>query len=152
EAQQVSLKAGEELSGIVFPLVATRMSSLSGVVRNIDGTPALLAMVIARPRSGDIAPMMGMALAAVTKPDGSFALANVPSGAYIVEARAVTNEGKSSPAIDVVVNGRDISGIALQFAASGTLHGRVRFDTGRPPTEVTQERIRLYPVSMDVES
>lgn len=152
EAQQVRLSAGEELSGIVFPLVATRMSSVSGVVRNVDGTPALLAMVIARPRSDDIAPMMGASFAGITKPDGSFAVANVPPGAYIVEARAVTNESMSSSTTDVVVNGRDVTGLTLQFARSSTLHGRVRFDTGKPPTDVTPERIRLFPMSVDAES
>jgi hypothetical protein len=152
EAQQVRLKAGEELSGIVFPLVTTRTSSITGVVRNVDGTPALLAMVLARPRSGDIAPMMGMEFSGITKPDGSFAVANVAPGAYSVEARAVMDGGMISSAIDVVVSGRDISGIALQFARSGTLHGRVRFDGGRPPTDLTPERIRLFPISLDAES
>jgi hypothetical protein len=152
EAQQVRLNAGEELSGIVFPLVATRTSSISGVVRNVDGTPALLAMVIARPRSGDVAPMMGASFAAVTKPDGSYAVANVPPGAYSLEARAVTNDGMSSSAVDVVVTGRDVSDIALQFAASATLHGRIRFDTAKPPTDVAPGRIRLYPVALDLES
>jgi hypothetical protein len=128
------------------------MSSISGVVRNVDGTPALLAMVIARPRSGDVAPLMGTSFAAVTKPDGSFAVTNVAPGAYVVEARAVTNESLSSSDVDVVVNGRDVSGITLRFSRGGTLHGRIRFDTGRPPSDVTPERIRLFPASIDAES
>jgi len=52
----------------------------------------------------------------------------------------------------VVVNGRDVNGLTLQFGKSSTLHGRIRFDTGRPPTDVAPERIRLYPMSVDVES
>jgi len=152
EAQQVRLRASEELTGIVFPLVTTRTSSVSGVVRNNDGTAALLAMVIVRERSGAIAPMTGTSSAAVTKPDGSFTVANVPPGAYIVEAQAITNESRASATADVVVSGRDIGGVALQFGRSATAWGRIRFDTGEPPRDMTPERIRLFPMSIDLES
>jgi hypothetical protein len=151
EAQQVRLSASEELTSIVFPLVTTRTSSVSGVVRNSDGTPALLAMVIVRERSGDIAPMMGTSSAAVTKPDGSFTVTNVPPGAYIVEAQAVTSENRASATADVVLNGRDIGGVTLQFGRSSTARGRVRFDTGEPPRDMTPERIRFFPTSIDME-
>jgi hypothetical protein len=121
EAQQVRLSASEELTGIVFPLVTTRTSSVSGVVRYNDGTPALLAMVIVRERSGDIAPMMGTSAAAVTKPDGSFTVTNVPPGAYVVEAQAITSESRASATADVVVSGRDIGGWRCSSAGAPRL-------------------------------
>jgi hypothetical protein len=152
EAQQLRLKASEELTGIVFPLVTTRTSSISGVVRNNDGTPALLAMVMVRERSGDITPMMGISSAAVTKPDGSFTVTNVPPGAYILEARAITSESRAEATADVVVNGRDIGSVALQFGRSATARGRIRFDTREPPSDMTPERIRLFPMSIDPEA
>ena len=50
------------------------------------------------------------------------------------------------------MSGRDIGGVALQFGRSATARGRIRFDTGEPPRDMTPERIRLFPMSIDLES
>jgi hypothetical protein len=151
EAQEVSLNPGEELTGVTFPLVTTRTASVSGVVRNDDGTPALLAMVQVRERPGNIAPMMGTSIAGLTKPDGSFVIANIPPGEYLVEGRAMTNDAVASTAAEVNVSGRDISGLTLQFRRGVTARGRIRFEGSTPPADVTRERIRLFPTSLDPE-
>ncbi len=64
----------------------------------------------------------------------------------------MTNEIRASTTADVVVSGRDIGGVALQFGRSATARGRIRFDTGEPPRDMTPERIRLFPTSIDLES
>jgi hypothetical protein len=146
EAQRVSVKAGEEVSGIVFALSRVRTASVSGLVRYPDGSTTL-AFVMARENSVD-GPIMGEGLAAA-RPDGTFQISNLPPGSYVLEARAVTNPGAETGRTEVLLNGRDVTGLVIDLTKGVTARGRVRFDTGDAPKGLNPDQVHVYSSSLD---
>jgi hypothetical protein len=143
DAQRIAIKPGEEISGVTFALARARTASVSGIVRNADGSSAANTMVTAREVSGDS--MFGReGGAALAKPDGSFSIGNLAPGSYVIEARGIDRPDTSPARADVVVNGRDVSGVDLEITKGATARGRIRFDTGAPPPGLRPEQVRIF--------
>jgi hypothetical protein len=143
DAQRIAIKAGEEVSGIAFALARAQTASVSGIVRNADGSSAAHTIVIAREVSrGDST--FGREGTTLAKPDGSFSVANLAPGSYIIEARGIDRPDASPARADVVVNGRDVSGLELVITKGATARGRIRFDTGAPPPGLRPEQVRVF--------
>ena len=92
QAQTVTAALGQELSSIGFPLVPARLSRISGTVMGSDGRPLAGAMVMLRARGGaGMGPLrmnlIGNGGGGQVRPDGSFQLANVPPGEYVLDVQ-----------------------------------------------------------------
>lgn len=151
EAQRVSVSVGQETSEINFALTPTRVAKLSGTAISSTGKPVANAMVmlmstgVAAMGAGG-SPLMG---AAMTRPDGTFVLSNVPPGDYSlemlgaadVERAAQTGVGAGigmviteAASLPVTVTGDDQPNITLALMPTSTATGKLVFD-GAPPSE-----------------
>jgi len=147
EAQSVSIKAGEEIAGITFALSRTRTASISGVVRDPDGSTAM-AYVLARENSAN-APSTGSEGFAAAKPDGTFQINNLQPGSYVLEARDITNPDGRSGRAEVVIDGRDVTGLMIDITKGVTARGRIRFDAGDSPEGLKPEQVRIFASSLE---
>ena len=85
EAQRVSVGAGEEMS-IGFSLLPVRLVRVSGTVVSSSGDAGGGAVMLTNAGDGGEGPMATMGGA--IQPDGSFTIANVAPGSYVLTARA----------------------------------------------------------------
>src|SRR5439155_2268540 len=77
--------------------------------------------------------------------DGSFAIAGLLPGTYLVEARSPS----AFASMEVVVSGSDVTGVNLMLSAGVTARGRIRFDTGNPPRELHPSQVFIMPILLD---
>jgi hypothetical protein len=139
EAQRVLLAPGTDVD-IAFPLLPFRTARVSGVVVTSSGTPADAFLNLAA-EGGELGVRLGVG--GVTRPDGSFTLADVPPGAYTLEVTLRTDNSPLSEiaAMPMTVYGDDVSGLTVVTTRPAKLQGTVVADMG-----VT----RSLPASIDV--
>jgi Carboxypeptidase regulatory-like domain len=141
-AIRVAVAAGEERSGVDVQLQYVPLASVSGNASAGPGwNPASINMV----RTDEV-PGFDPPRTARVDGDGRFSFSGIPPGQYRLLARStaaspVTTSG--SPLIappgniqtawaDVIVDGDDVSGVALALQPALTISGRVVFEGGRP--------------------
>jgi hypothetical protein len=129
-AQRVSLTAGQDQHNIDFGLIVTPTVRISGVVLGVNGTP-IQAMVSLR---GASATDVGGAerRGAGTAADGSFTLASVPPGNYVLEVTGRARSRDVLPevaAVPLVVAG-DITGLIITTTRGATISGTISTDDG----------------------
>ncbi len=63
-------------------------------------------------------------------PDGTFTFRNVPPGRYEIRARGETTQGGAAhfASFRLLVEGRDVAGIAMELLPGATISGRVMFE------------------------
>jgi hypothetical protein len=150
DATQVTLAAGQEVTGVDFALQRVSTSVVEGVVTRPDGSPAAQASVqlTAVSPQGPFASVPLAVINATTGPDGLFRMAQVTPGDYRLvvkgalsttppaDARVVT-PGNREPALwaqtDLGVTGTDIRGLALRLEPGMPITGKVIFDGATPP-------------------
>lgn len=142
-AGRVSVRAGDERTGIDVQLEYVPLATITGTANLPDGFgPARISLSrideLARPPSGPVT---------TADVQGRFRFASVAPGRYRLNARGVppgeASNSRVSTAVnvqyataDVVVNGEDVD-VALATQAALTIAGRVVFETeGAPPPEV----------------
>jgi len=142
EAQRFTVGVGQEVPGIIIALARASTAAIRGVVRASGENPlGPFAFVTAR-ASGDVQVDTRMA-AAVPASDGSFALTGLLPGTYIVEAQILS--GAEFAATEVVVDGSDVAGVTLTLSKGTTAGGRIRFDTGDPPSGLRPSDVFVTP-------
>ena len=127
EASVVTLRGGEERSGIDFALHLVATARVEGSVSAPDGTPpsrVLLSLLSSGQTAFPGVPFDGYRTGLVA-PDGSFSLSNVSPGQYTLLARttlpALAPDGTPPPpgprivwaSAEVSVDGEDVTGISL---------------------------------------
>jgi hypothetical protein len=147
QAQTVTATLGQEVSSVGFPLVPARLSRISGTVMGSDGRPLAGAMVMIRARGGN-----GLAALRVNiigggggqvRPDGSFQLANVPPGEYMLDVqqrpaalRGIQDINLSQlefASMPISVSGGDIDNVTVVTTPGVTVSGRVAYQGQAPP-------------------
>lgn len=145
-AQRVTVAVGQEVPGIVIALVRATTATIRGVVRaSGDASIAPFTFVTAREIGG--AQAYGHWAPAIAARDGSFTIAGLLPGTYLVEARA--QGGPEFASTEVVVDGSDLAGITLMLSKGTTARGRIRFDTGNPPQGLRPSQVHVMPILMD---
>ena len=144
EAQRVSPKAGQELSGINFSLLVARLARISGRALNSRGEPASRAMVMMMPAepAGGMFMISGNSMAG---PDGSFQIPNVAPGRYILNLRpmGMASAADEFAALPITVGSEDIENVIVSTAAGAVARGVVVTDTGEPPA-FRPDQIQLF--------
>ena len=147
-----------EVTGIDFNVLSVRTGRISGRVNNADGTPAgsgnvNLVSDVSGGRGGAIGGGYGSRIQ-----DGTFAIANVPPGRYILRATGDGGRGRgrggrggdgtvpqfaSQP---LSVDG-DMDGVFVTLGLGATLNGTITIQATQTPTlpDVTQFRIVAPP-------
>jgi 5-hydroxyisourate hydrolase-like protein (transthyretin family) len=170
DALMVTVSAGEETSGVNLPLRFVPTARIEGTVSSADAirpqdvhitlaplTPGVLA------GGSDPAAMLsaGLRMLATLTPDRTFAYAGVVPGRYRITARVLkppadgTTPRALGPAggqvalwamADVTIDGRDVTGLALNLEPGLTLSGRLRFRAaaGAATPAFSTVRVSLY--------
>lgn len=159
QAIPITLKVGEERSGVDFAFSFIPTATVSGVIRGPDGLPPRLAQAsLVRP--GSTSPQPGNTLFIRPDAEGRFTVSNVLPGNYVLAARG-SMQGSTDPApgpmavasmplwamADVAVNGRDISGLEVTLAPGFSVSGKLVFDGANTaaPGDMTRVSVSLAP-------
>ena len=161
EAKPVTVGLGQESVGINFNLLLVHTARISGRVTNPDGSAATGGNVNLGSESGR-APLSGNLGGRITA-DGSFSIANVPPGRYVLRARGQPpgvgrggNRGQGAElppfygSLPLSVNGQDNDTVTVQLAVGATISGAIALPPGQtPPTEPMQMRVAAPSVDPD---
>jgi hypothetical protein len=143
EARPVTVGISQEVAEINVALQLVRTARIAGHVTNPDGTPTTAGNVNLMPdgasgRGGQIGTNYGSRI----QWDGSFSVASVPPGRYVLRARGDDTETPQFAVQAVTVNGGDISDLTVVLSAGATITGTVTFLPGASQTpDITQVRI-----------
>jgi hypothetical protein len=152
EAQPIPLGLSQE-TAVSFPLVAARLSRLSGMIRNSQGQPVTEAQLSLRPAQPGMYSSSGIQLGK----DGTFLANNVAPGEYFIDVQPLMTytPGKPPPpppadaelaSFPITVTGTDIGGINIITRPAAIITGRVIFDgTSERPTG----QVRVIAVAAD---
>lgn len=122
-AQRITVGVGQEVPGIIIALVRATTATIRGVVRGSgDASAGPFTFVSAREIGGPQA--YGHMAMAVTAGDGSFTIAGLLPGTYLVEARSMTESELASR--EVVIDGSDVGGVVVLLSKGATARGRIR--------------------------
>ena len=132
DALRVKVGPGQEASNVDVNLAMARTATLSGTAYKSDGTPLAGSSVgLSREVAGpSFSSNFGLKEAPVAA-DGAWTMKNVSPGEYNlnVSSRDRPPERASVP---IVVQGTEVSGIALVTDGGGTVSGQVVTDEGQP--------------------
>jgi hypothetical protein len=158
-AVPITLKAGEERTGVDFAVTFIPTATVSGVIRGPDGSPPGLAQgTLLRPGAG-VGPGGGSQLVRPNT-EGRFTVSDVPPGNYVLAVRGSMQSSPDTVAgpmavastplwamTDVTVSGRDISGLELTLAPGLNVSGKLIFEGEKPPVgaELTRVSVSLLP-------
>jgi len=160
-ADRLTLRAGEERSGVDLQLRPTRAFRITGALAGPDG-PSIATQLTLIPQAVDAARLTGLESAAtVTDGSGAFTLAGVPPGQYVLRARLPAAPppfriGPAPPAAaapsdpdmfwvaePVTVGNADAS-LNVAFRRGARISGRFQFaGTATPPSE---QEFRQWPI------
>jgi hypothetical protein len=165
DATPITLEAGEQRSGLDFPVHRTRVASVRGVIVGPDGAPVAKAAVqlAADGRPAQFAGTTPEPAMANSGPDGTFTLSPISPGSYRLLVRGViappsARSGGAPSAgwavATVTVTGTDVDLARMALQPGLTLSGRVVVDdaaTTTPP-ELIGLHVQIQPDSLPVAS
>jgi hypothetical protein len=141
-AQKVTVRAGQDTSGVDVALVRAKLGSVSGRATDAAGNPITGSRgYVSLVPAGELTTMMSSG-GTRRREDGSFVISNVPPGRYMLIATAGTGvvqpggtrEGAFKP---VTIDGDDIV-MDIQTNTGATVSGRIVIEGSAPaPTPST---------------
>lgn len=162
ESPTVTVRPGEERSGIDIQVQLSPMARVSGTLTMPDGSPPPAAMVNLMPAGTVLTPALTDSIRfSRTIADGKFSFAGIPPGRYSIMSRGSTSAPASTPdpaaasgsapplwgMAELNVEGADISDVTITLQMGLTLAGQITFDgTSAPPSDLTRLRVNLQPV------
>jgi hypothetical protein len=149
EARSVTVGLSAEVLDVNFGLLLVRTGRVSGHVTRADGMPSTrgnVTLTSDTPSGGRGG--FGRTLGSRLQWDGSFSIANIPPGRYVIRARGDDTEPPQFATQPVVVGDGDINDLAVALAPGGSISGTVTFQSGQSATvpDVNQVRIAAPPV------
>jgi protocatechuate 3,4-dioxygenase beta subunit len=143
EAKPVNVGLSQEVLDISFSMQLVRVSRISGIVSNPDGTPVTSGNInLMSDAGGGRGNQIGMNFGGRIQWDGSFTIGNVAPGRYMLRARGDDSEVPQFAAQPISVSGDDLSDVIVTLSAGATISGTVSFlPGGSPAPDYTQFRI-----------
>ena len=133
EAKPVTVGLSQEVLDINFGMQLVRVSRISGIVSNPDGTPVTSGNVNLISDAGGRANQIGMNFGGRIQWDGSFAINNVAPGRYLLRARGDDSETPQFAAQPISVSGDDLADVTVVLSAGATISGTISFLPGGSP-------------------
>ena len=131
EAKPVAVGLSQEVLDISFNMQLVRVSRISGIVSNPDGTPVTSGNINLMADAGNArASQLGMNFGGRIQWDGAFTINNVAPGRYILRARGDDSETPQFASQPVSVNGDDLTGVVVTLSAGATISGTIAFLPG----------------------
>ena len=143
EAKPVSVGLSQEVLDINFGMQLVRVSRISGIVSNADGTPVTSGNVNLMPDAGGArGNQIGVNFGGRIQWDGAFQIGNVAPGRYVLRARADDAETPQFASQPIAVTGADIDDVIVTVSGGAAITGTVSFLPGSSPApDYTQFRI-----------
>jgi hypothetical protein len=150
EAKPIAVGLSQEVGDINFNMQLVRASRISGHVTNPDGTPTTSGNVNLTTDGTLARGGLGANFGGRIDWDGSFSVANVPPGRYVLRARGTDTETPQYAAQPVSVNGQDVDDLTVILMAGASLSGTVTMLPGSTPApDLTNIRITAPPTDQD---
>lgn len=149
DARAITLGLGAETLNIDFGLQLVRTARVSGHVTNPDGSPTTAGNVNLTPDTGQMARGgPGRTFGSRVQWDGSFSMANVPPGRYIVRARGEDTAQPQFAAVPLTISDGDATDLTVVLAPGASLSGTITFQATQSQTvpDVNQVRVAAPPV------
>ena len=175
-AQRISLAVGQEVANADIQMQPVRLARISGNAVSSDGKPMSGAMVMLMPTMKDATNFMPGGTSTTDK-DGNFTVSGVAPGEYTVQVQSLAaimsaathamalmgaEAGTAPPPAQrmepefaiaaVTVAGEDITGLTISGARGARARGRVVFEGGAKPENVTSLRLIATPTDFDAVS
>jgi hypothetical protein len=157
-ASPVRVGPGEERSGMDFALTLVPTARVSGTIVDRSGQPIRnVTMTLDVPDDRlSLAGIVRGRPAVQSGADGSFTIPAVAPGRYRLIARAAAGAAAEAgiwALHDLVVDGREISNVALQLEPGLIVSGRLAFEAASTPApgadDLVRARVSLTPASAD---
>ena len=140
EARPVTVGVSQEVLDINVSLQLVRTARVTGHVMNPDGTPTTNGNVNLIPDSNGRAGQMGNNYGSRIQRDGSFSMANVPPGRYVLRARG-DGDTPLFGMQQLSVAG-DVADVNVLLSTGATITGVITFQPGSSqPPDPTQVRM-----------
>lgn len=146
QATPITVRAGEERTGIDFVTPYATTARIDGTVTGLDGSPVAAGTQVSLVATDPNIASLGFEAMrrSVTDASGAFRFAGISPGNYVLLARAVKPLAWASEDLDV--HGDDIRGVTLAMQESLTIGGDVKFDGTAQPPAFTAVRVMLQPL------
>ena len=138
QAQPITVALSEE-AAVSFALVPSRMTRVSGIVRDSQGQPLPGVMLTIRSKIGYGTSMRG--LPAVGS-DGRFTISNIPPGEHWLEVMQRSDGGEAA-SVSITAGDRDITDLVITTAPAATIRGSVTFESGGAKSD-RPSRVAIY--------
>jgi hypothetical protein len=157
QATPVTVRAGEERSGVDFTVQFSTVARVEGTLLSPDGTPAagrvtLVANDPANPGTG-----IESLRNAQAGPDGRFAFPEVAPGPYLMTAHvtqppAVPGDPLQvfSTVSDIDVQSANVTGLSLMLQEGAVVSGAVQYEGAAPAPNFSSVRVMLSPMQTGV--
>ena len=151
DATQLTVGLSQERLDVNFNMQLVHAARISGHVTNPDGSEVSSGNVNllndAVPGRGQI----GVNYGGRIDWDGSFSIANVPPGRYILRARGTDSETPQYAAQPVSINGQDIDDVTVILTPGAQISGSITMLPGSSPApDITNIRIAAPSVDQDI--
>jgi hypothetical protein len=150
EAQRVTVKAGQEMTGANFALFIARMARIRGRALSSNGQPLTTGMLMLQPSD----PTMGFGgmnmMNAMLAGDGTFQFANVAPGRYQLSVRpnGMATASSEMATLPVVVSNDDIDNLIITTSTGAVARGVIVTEDGSVPT-FKPDQVSIFPGTMD---
>jgi hypothetical protein len=141
QAKSVPVGLSQEVLDISFGLMLVRTSRITGHVANPDGTPASAGNVQLLAEGSTARGQIGVRYGGRVQWDGRFAIANVPPGRYMLQARGGSGDVQQFATLPITVAGGDLNDVGVILQPGATITGTVVFPATSQPPDFTQLRI-----------
>jgi hypothetical protein len=148
EAQPVKVSVGQDTTA-TFAITAVRTVTVSGVVRRADGTSPT-GLTAGLNQDSALRPTFR---ASPIQADGSFLISDVAPGEYTIVVRPNSNamllngvplsDAPDYGRLPITVRDGDLSGLVVNMTRTMTLRGKVSFDTGTPPANLSPDALTV---------
>lgn len=146
DAVPVVLAAGDERTNIDFRVEPVTTLRVEGTVSTSDGQVPADATVILMPPPGSGNPIV---MTARVAPDGRFAIANVPPGAYVLNCSSVVPRSQFA-IMPVELSNADLVGLQVTLRPPMQLSGRVTFEGSSVAPALSGLTVPLKPMMAGV--
>jgi len=126
QAQRIRVDLGTE-STAIFPLLPLRSVTVTGTVLTSSGSPANAFLNLVSDAAEFGSPL---GIGGVTQPDGTFTIADVPPGRYVLNASLRGDGPTETGSLPVTVLNDDVTGNTVVTGRPATMKGRFVADAG----------------------
>lgn len=149
EAKRLSVRSGDETSGVVLSMLPVALASVSGTVRAPAGIdPSTFSVGI----SEVVPERLGMSFSMQrVSTDGRFTMSRLAPGRYRVLVRDPGGPAaRYFASAEVDVRGEDVDGVQLELRPGTTVTGRVVTTTGEPVAGSPAMRVQFNRAEADM--